>query len=81
MSQPNTTLPLNIREALDASGHHWEARRGTRHIKIYLGGRLLGVVSSTATQSGKGRDSRNMLAQIKRVARQLSVDGGKGQGA
>lgn len=58
-----------VREALDATGLEWSVVRGTRHYHLRLGGRLIGILPRSP-QTSMGRAERNLIAQIKRAARQ-----------
>jgi hypothetical protein len=62
-------LPSVILESLEATGLAWETKRSRRHVKIYVGGRLAGVVPGTFRETDE-RGSKNVAAQIRRVARE-----------
>ena len=58
-----------MRDLLEGSGLAWEQRYGSRHIKVYLEGRLVQCWSTTANDSPSNRGNMNALAQVKRAVR------------
>jgi hypothetical protein len=66
-------LPADVVEALEATGQPWHLQNGKRHVKLIVGGRLASVLSHGRQAGfGRGRETPNTIAQIRRVARALS---------
>ena len=61
-------LSTAIRETLERSGLPWSLENGGRHIKIRVGGRLVGVYPKGKTPDNR-RGEANVLAQIRRACR------------
>ena len=68
-----TKLPKPIVEALDATGLPWAAEHGTRHTKIKLAGRLVGVAARKPISDCDLRPTKNIVSQIRRAARQSAA--------
>lgn len=71
-----TKIDRKVAEALAATGIPWRAERGARHIKLFLGSRLIGILP----HNGKFKESepwagKNLLAQIRRAGRDPSSEG------
>lgn len=67
-------IDKRIEVELNRTGLPWEAARGTRHIKLRLAGRFVGILPQRG-HSGSARDSRanaNVIGQIRRVAREMA---------
>jgi hypothetical protein len=60
-------VPKEIQEALDATGLPWEVISGSRHFKIVLAGRMVGILGRRCVNVG--RAEANTVAQIRRAAR------------
>lgn len=70
MARTDALAPIEAE--LRATGLPWVIERGARHHKIKLTGRLVGIAPGT------GRDTypralKNVLAQIRRAAREMNV--------
>ena len=65
-------LPDKVRIALDETGLPWAIENGTRHQKIKLKGRLVGILPHGSGSSANPRTIKNSVAQIKRAAQELS---------
>lgn len=61
----------HLTPTLIATGLPWHAKQGTKHTKIYVRGRLVGIVPQKGSESS-GRAMLNVRAQIRRAARGLS---------
>src|SRR6186713_615117 len=63
-------VPRDARQLLEASGVDWEVRSGSRHFKVFVGGRLVAILPHAKPASRvASRAHQNMLAQIKRAIR------------
>jgi hypothetical protein len=74
MGQPRQPLlPAKARAALEATGLPWGWRRGTKHWKLFIGGRMAVVlpyrVNGQKTEAP--RMTENMVRDIRRTARQV----------
>lgn len=58
-------------EALKATGHPFEIARGSKHNKVILAGKQIGVLT-IGGNSGRGRDHKQMICAIKRRLRELN---------
>jgi len=70
MSKPVFKLDHKIRDALDDSGLPYDLAAGSRHIKMTLGGKFIGVLSYTSRQGT--RDIKNTIARIRKAAKELN---------
>ena len=61
-----------IELALTLTGLPWEISQGSRHHKIKLAGRLVGIAPLNRRDAGP-RALKNILAQIRRAARELNL--------
>jgi len=69
-----TKLPPEIVKVLDSTGLPWTAELGSRHLKLRLQGRLVGVLPKDGgrrTADTAPRAARNIAAQIRRAAREI----------
>lgn len=57
-----------IQSALDNCGAPYEVKRGSNHIKIYVGGRLAGILPVNGRLTPDKRARLNTVAQIRRAA-------------
>jgi hypothetical protein len=63
-------VPRDARQLLEASGVEWEVRSGSRHFKVFVGGRFVAILPHAKPASKiASRAHQNMLAQIKRAIR------------
>jgi hypothetical protein len=62
--------PLVI-AALDETGLPWTVDQDGGHLKIRLAGRLVGVMSAGSKDDERGRAFMNVIAQIRRAAREM----------
>lgn len=67
-----TRLNKIIEAELQATGLPWEAERGSRHIKLRLAGKFVGILPLKGDgSSGRGaRANANVVSQIRRAARE-----------
>lgn len=68
------TKPLDeLRPTLDETGLPWRAEQGTKHVKIFLRERFVGIVPTNGTSSRRcERGMKNVRAQIRRAAREMT---------
>jgi hypothetical protein len=64
-------LPAELREALDKTGLPWGIENGTRHNKIRLAGRLVGVYPHGRKHEADKRALFNTISQVRVTARLL----------
>ena len=63
-------LPKEITNLLQEQGLPWRLEHGSRHIKIIVNGRFVGILSrSPGRQNSPGAGLANLKAQIKRAFR------------
>lgn len=62
-------IPTQVKELLDTLPCEWEIVAGRRHEKIFVNGRLAGILTR-GSGSGGQRRYNNVCAQIKRAAEQ-----------
>lgn len=61
-----------IEGELEATGLPWSFDRGTKHIKVVLGGNLVGILPRGKTiRDGNSRAFMNLRSQIRRLARDI----------
>lgn len=65
-------LPDDIEDALRGTGLSWEARPGGKHIKLFLCGHRVGVVSYGSRSRDGFRGSLNLVKAIERKAKELT---------
>ncbi|MFC3724426.1 hypothetical protein [Neoaquamicrobium sediminum] len=66
------SLLSTLRPELDATGLPWSTSVGTKHIKLYLGARLVGILPHNNRASDRDRRAHlNIRAQIRRAARDM----------
>lgn len=59
-------LPKDIHQALEGTGKPWNVEKGSRHRKIKVAGRLVGILP-LGKVANNDRKHRNVLAQIRRA--------------
>lgn len=64
-------IPTEIEQALDATGLGWALEKGSRHMKIKLAGRLVGILPHGSGNDANYRTIKNSVAQIRRAAQEL----------
>ena len=62
-------VPREVEETLTALDQPWELKQGNKHIKIMVCGQLAGVLPRNGKCENDRRATRNIVSQIKRVAR------------
>jgi hypothetical protein len=65
----HTDMHPKIKDTLAALSVPWELKEGGRHRKLFVNGRLAGILPKGRTKDSSPRDVLNTIAQIKRVAR------------
>lgn len=68
----NVANTKSVAETLDETGLPWEIIRARKHRKVYLAGRLVGVLPGNPGRSETGRDLMNLKSQIRRLAKELA---------
>lgn len=63
-----------LRAVLDDSGLDWTAERGSKHIKIYVAGRMAGVVGARGNVDKGDVGDRFAIANVRRA---IQAAGGK----
>jgi hypothetical protein len=66
-------LDVKVKQALNETGLPWEVETGSKHYKVRLGGRLAGVYPHGKKTEGSQHANANLLANIKRLARELTT--------
>lgn len=59
-------------DALESTGLPWNMERGGRHLKVLVAGRLAGVIADHRGREGRSTATKNVIAQIRRIARQCA---------
>lgn len=67
-------MDKTIREELEKTGLSWEIMQGSKHKKIYLQGRLVGILPRDG-KKGAERTVCNTIAQIRRAAQSIFSEG------
>jgi hypothetical protein len=75
MSKTRTFVPRVIRDELEATGLPWSVERGSRHQHVRLAGRLVGILPTCGTDENPGRAMKNVIAGIRRKAKEMRNDG------
>jgi len=66
-------LDPKIRKALEETSLPWAIETGSKHYKVRLSGRLVGVFPHGRKTEGSQHANANLLANIKRLARELTT--------
>ncbi len=67
-------LHRDVEDWLTETGLSWSIESGTRHSKITLGGKLVGIFPKAEGRSGKCQRARlNIRAQIRRAAKEQAA--------
>lgn len=66
-------LDPKVRKALEETDLPWAIETGSKHYKVRLGGRLVGVYPHGKKTEGSQHANANLLANIKRLARELTT--------
>jgi hypothetical protein len=64
-------LPKEVTRTLDATGLPWHVEGGTKHYKIIMADRIVGVYPQGTIRESKGRPVLNLVARIRRTAREM----------
>lgn len=68
----STLLPDELLFILRSSGLPWKVEQGSRHQKIVLAGRLVGIWPNTYRhRNSPGRAYQNLRAQLRRAVKEL----------
>ena len=71
-----TRLPAIVEDELKRSGRPYEIRRGSRHHKLFVAGRMTAILPY-GSGSGDPRGDLNVRASVRRVLREIAGRGGK----
>ena len=63
-------MDRRVIEALEATGLPWSIEQGKGHLKIRVGGRLVGVMGVSFKESSPCK-RHNTIAAIRRIAKEL----------
>lgn len=61
-----------VRQALDNTGLPWRIETGSKHNKIRLNNRLVGVYPQGKKTEADPRANLNIISNIKRIAREMA---------
>ncbi len=61
-----------VKQALEATGLPWYVETGTKHYKIRLNGKLVGVFPQGKKTEASPRANINVIANIRRAAREMA---------
>jgi hypothetical protein len=62
-----------VKKTLNDTGLPWEVETGSKHFKVRLQGRLVGIFPHGKRTDGSQHANANLLANIKRLARELTT--------
>jgi len=71
-----TRLPAIVRAELESSGVAYEIKKGSRHHKLYVAGRMVSVLPYSS-KAGDTRAPQNIRATVRRVLREIAGQGGR----
>jgi hypothetical protein len=61
-------LDPELTRALDATGKPWRMANGSRHVKLFMDDRLIGILPHNGRLENRSPNARkNLLAQIRRA--------------
>lgn len=63
-------IQREVETALKATGLDWEIKKGGHHRKVFLAGKMIGVLCNAP---GVGRDSKQVLSSIRQRLRELGM--------
>jgi hypothetical protein len=65
-----------LARTLDATGKPWHTTKGSRHTKLFLGDRLVGILprSGKLDDTRASRAKKNLLTQIRRAAQDMETN-------
>lgn len=66
-------LDPKVRKALEETSLPWAVETGSKHFKVRLGGRLVGVYPHGKRTEASKHANSNLIANIKRLARELTT--------
>lgn len=73
MSKPKPTIKdARLIELLERSGQQWRVEAGGKHIKLYVGTRMVGVMPYNGGTDRSRRDD-NLLHSVKRHLRDIGA--------
>lgn len=59
-----------LQDELARAGVPFEISEGTRHHKVFVDGRLVGIVSRRPSESANNRGAKNVRSQVRRAIRE-----------
>jgi hypothetical protein len=65
-------LPDPIVAALEETGRVWRIETGSRHLKIFVGEKLAGILPRDGKPGGDRRAMLNVVSQIRRAGRDIT---------
>jgi hypothetical protein len=68
-------MDKEIREELDRSYLPWEMKQGKKHCKLYVQGRLVGILPLDGKKITKSYERHNTIAQIRRAVQSILSEG------
>lgn len=68
-------IDRRVREALEETGLPWMVVHGKRHLKLYVGDQLAGILPLSGKDTEHGKALLNTISQIRRVARGTAARG------
>ena len=66
-------LDPKVRKTLEETSLPWVVETGSKHFKVRLGGRLVGVYPHGKKTEASKHANSNLIANIKRLARELTT--------
>jgi len=66
----STRLPGTLTNLLDNGGLPWYVTRGSKHLKIFVAGRLAAIFPRGSPRN-VGKGTKNLQAQLRRKIREL----------
>lgn len=66
-------LDPRVKKTLEETGLPWHIEAGSKHFKIRLCGRLVGVYPQGKKTEADRRANMNVISNVKRAARELKV--------
>lgn len=64
-------LPEELLFILRSSGHPWKIEEGSKHQKIFLAGKLVGIWPKKGNPNSPNRGFINVRAQLRRAVKEL----------
>lgn len=68
-------VPRELVAEIEASGVPWHIEQGKRHLKIFVGNRLCGILPRAGSNERDQRTSLNIRAQVRRAIKEAQLHG------